>query len=82
MWLAALLRGRFVSHPGVRLHGSVGDRRPATSDEVAIMRRRFRSVSFTRGYKKLWGHLMWVRDVSFDRAEAVRIGPMTRDLTI
>ena len=33
-WIKAIYSGKFSSHPGIRLHGKVGDRRPATDGEI------------------------------------------------
>jgi hypothetical protein len=80
MWLGALLRGRFSRAPGVRLFGVASERRRAREEEVERFQRRFRRVRFTRGYQLLWGRFEWVRDITFERVEPVRIGAMTRSI--
>lgn len=77
-WLGALLRGRFRSPPAIRLNGVVGPRRDASESEVARIRRRFRRLRFTRGYKALWETMSTVRDIEFHTAEPILLGPMTR----
>jgi uncharacterized protein len=78
-WLRALVRGRFSAPPAVRLSGVVGERREATPDELARIRRRFRGLRFTRGYGLLWKSLGTVRDVEIHAVEPVILGAMTTD---
>jgi hypothetical protein len=74
--LKALWRGEARRPFGVRLHGTVGERREATAAEIARMHRRVRPLRFLRGHDLLWGRLRTVRDVRFDAFEPVRIGPL------
>ncbi len=74
--LKALWRGEARRPFGVRLHGTVGERRAATPAEVARFRRRVRYLRPLRGHALLWGKLRTVRDVTFHAFEPVRIGPL------
>jgi uncharacterized protein len=79
-WLSALVRGRFQTPPAVRLNGVVGARREAKAEETARIRRRFRRLRFTRGYRLLWAQMSTVREIDIISAEPILLGPMTRDL--
>ena len=78
-WLTSLVRGRFRSPPALRLHGSVGAPRAATSDEIRLWHRRVGRLSFTRGYQLMWANMRTVRDVHFTHADGIHIGEMTRE---
>jgi hypothetical protein len=74
--LKALWRGEARRPFGVRLHGTVGERRPATPEEIARFQRRVRHLRFLRGHGLIWGRLRTVREVTFQAFEPVRIGPL------
>jgi hypothetical protein len=74
--LKALWRGEARRPFGVRLHGTVGERRAATAAEVARFHRRVRHLRLLRGHGLLWGKMRTVRDVRFHAFEPVRIGPL------
>jgi hypothetical protein len=78
-WLKSLLRGRFPSPPAVRLHGTVGEKREATEEELARWGKRVQRVGFTRGHAIMWRGMSKVRDIEFTRIDPVQIGAMTRD---
>ncbi|HKI48952.1 MAG TPA: pyridoxamine 5'-phosphate oxidase family protein [Desulfobacteria bacterium] len=79
-WLKSLYRGRFDAHPGLRLMGRAGGRRMATQEEVKQWQKRVRSFRRFKGYELLWKDMRHVRDVTFDAAEPLRLGPMARGL--
>jgi hypothetical protein len=74
--LRALFLGRATRPFGVRLHGTAGERREATPQEVERFLRRVRRFRFLRGHRLLWGKLRTVRDVQFHAIEPVRIPPL------
>jgi hypothetical protein len=80
MFLKALIAGRFSAPPGIRLTGVVGDKRPATPEEVGLFLRRVRRYRALKGHDLLWGGLRFVREVTFDVAHPVRAGAMTTGL--
>jgi len=80
-WLKSLLAGRFQRPPALRLYGAVGELRPATDKELALWQKRVHSARFTKGHKLMWREMSMVRDITFDRVEAVNIGKMTQGLT-
>jgi hypothetical protein len=79
-WLRALISGRFEGWPGIRLYGTVGDRRQARPGEVERWRKRVRRFRSLKGYKLLWKDVEVVRDVTFTHYEPVRAGAMTHHL--
>lgn len=74
--LKALWRGEARRPFGVRLHGTVGERRAATAGELERFQRRVRSLRFLRGHQLLWGRLRTVREVHFHAFDPVRIAPL------
>ncbi len=64
-WLRSLLSGRFVSPPGVRLYGTAGPLREATSEELALVRARVSSTRWLKGNRLLWSNFTHVRDLGF-----------------
>ena len=77
-WMKSLISGRFSSPPAVRLYGVVGEVRAATEKEIALLQRRVRRVSFSKGHTMLWKNLRMVRDIRFSRMEPVHMGEMTQ----
>lgn len=77
-WLKSLFRGRFATPPALRLHGTVGAPRKATSEEIALWQRRVRRLRRTKGHALIWRDMCDVRDIHFTKVEGVHIGPMTR----
>jgi len=63
----------------VRLIGSVGKRREATEEEVAIWENHVEFARGMKGYELLWGNMRFVRDIYFDSFEPVNMGEMTQD---
>lgn len=76
LWGRALVSGQFPRAPGIRLSGLAGVRRAATTREQELFERRVRLVRWTRGYKLLWSRFGAGREVTFDRALPIRLGPM------
>jgi hypothetical protein len=81
-WLGALVSGRFKAWPGIRLYGTVGERREARPGEIDRWRKRLRRFKYLKGYDLLWKNVNVVRDVSFTHYEPVRAGAMTRHLVV
>lgn len=79
-WYKAISSGRFPAFPGVRLYGTVGERREATGDEIAAWHNRVKRARKTRGYKLIWENLKHVRDIKFDSFRPVTTGQMTAHL--
>lgn len=79
-WFRSLLFGRFTSAPGVRLYGTVGAKRPATSAELDQVRRRVRPMLALRGGRLLWSDFSHVRDITFTEFRLVRYPVMMAHL--
>ncbi len=79
-WLKSLYRGRFDSHPGLRLIGRAGTRREATANEKAQWQKRVRPFRKLKGYQLLWKDMPHVRELTFETVEPLRLGPMGRGL--
>lgn len=79
-WLKALYKGKFNSYPGIKLYGILGDRREATEVEIARLNRRMQATRWLKGNLYLWGHMPYVRDIVFSKAEKIDLAAMTNDL--
>ena len=79
-WLKALYRGNFPSHPGIKLYGVLGQKRKATEEELARLARRMRFTRSLKGHHYLWPSMDSVREIRFNRAEAIKFGKMTSHL--
>ena len=77
-WMGGLIRGGFRTWPGVRLYGTAGPRRKGTEEELGRWKKRVRFFRAFKGYKLLWEHGQWIREVHFNRFEPVLAGKMTR----
>jgi len=79
-WGKALIEGKFISPPAVRLYGIAGKLRPATQAEIDRWRDKIRPMEETKGYDLLWGRFSQVREFTFDAFEPVKTGEMTERL--
>ena len=79
-WLKALFKGKFNSYPGLKLYGVLGDRREATDVEISRLNRRMKATRWLKGNHYLWGHMPYVRDISFTKVEKVNLANMTDHL--
>jgi hypothetical protein len=81
LWLESLLRGRFVSLPGVRLVATVGSPRPATEEEIQRWRRSISPALRTPGGRAMWGFTSArARDILVAAIAPVTLGSMTKRL--
>jgi hypothetical protein len=78
-WLRSLLAGRFSKAIGVRLYGTAGPRRPATTDELDEVHKRVRLMRLTRGGRILWSDFSHVRDLTFTGSRFVRYPVMMNE---
>lgn len=79
-WLRALLTGRFIAPPAVRLFGTVGPLRAATPLELEQVRRSVRKTQWLKGGKMLWSDFSHVRDIAFTEFRPVRYPVMMEHL--
>ncbi|MDR1825055.1 MAG: hypothetical protein LBR27_06960 [Bifidobacteriaceae bacterium] len=68
---------------GVKLYGLLGERRPATLAEVKRIQARVPFTKLKRFQQMLFGGTVYVRDLTFTRAEAVvlKVDKATRQVT-
>jgi uncharacterized protein len=77
-WAKSLLEGKFAAPPAVRLTGTAGELREATSQERVEWQKRVALAKVTRGYHLLrWDRFGHVRDIRFESFEPVDLGDMT-----
>jgi pyridoxine/pyridoxamine 5'-phosphate oxidase len=79
-WAQSLLEGRFTIPPAVRLAGTVGELRDATSEEKEAWHKRIAIAKDLKGYQIMWERMGRVRDIRFDSFEPVDLGQMTSGL--
>ena len=79
-WQKSVLVGKFETPPGVRPMGSVGKKREATEEEIAMWQNHVKLARGTKGYDLMWKNMRTVRDIYFDSFEPVLMGEMTQDL--
>ncbi|MGF6886295.1 hypothetical protein ABIA39_000262 [Nocardia sp. GAS34] len=79
-WFRSLLAGRFGAPPGVRLYGTASARRPATTAELELVRRRVRPMRLLKGGRLLWSDFTHVRDITFTEVRPVRYPVMMSHL--
>ncbi|MEC3918747.1 pyridoxamine 5'-phosphate oxidase family protein [Nocardia sp. CDC160] len=79
-WFRSLLTGRFPAPPGVRLYGTVGPKRAATTEELRRVRNRVRIPLHLKGGRLLWSDFSQVRDLTFTDYRPVRYPHMMSHL--
>jgi hypothetical protein len=79
-WQKSLLAGKFETPPAVRLMGSVGKKREATEEEIAMWQNHVKLARGTKGHELIWKNMRRVREIYFDSFEPVLLGEMTQDL--
>ncbi|MFH1116428.1 MAG: pyridoxamine 5'-phosphate oxidase family protein [Pseudomonadota bacterium] len=75
LFFKMLLFGEFTEPIAVRLVGTAGEKREALPEETALFRKRVSPYRMLKGHDMLWGNLRYVRDITFDSFEPVRLGP-------
>ncbi len=76
-WLKALFKGEFKTNPGIKLYGTLGERRKATDKEINRLNRRMKVTNGLKGNTYLWKTMDHVRDITFTKAESIKLGKMT-----
>ncbi len=79
-WLTALFKGKFESHPAIKLYGQLGDRRKASEIEIKRLNSRMRITKWLKGNDYLWGNMENIREITFTKAEKINLGKMTETL--
>lgn len=78
-WLKSVLHGRFNQPPAIRLVGRTSELRRATEREKKRLKKIVAPLRYTAGYKKMWRHIEYVRDINFEEVVTVNIGTMYRE---
>ena len=73
-WLKALLLGKFSAPVGVRLIGTAGERRIATSEEIKKFRRMIGPFRVFKGCRLTWSKMNHVREIHFGAFEPIETG--------
>lgn len=79
-WLRSFLLGRFVSPPGVRLYGTAGPLREASSAELDQIEKRVRPTRWLKGSRLIWSSFTHVRDIQFTSYRPVTYPAMMEHL--
>ncbi|KZY60084.1 pyridoxamine 5'-phosphate oxidase [Oleiphilus sp. HI0071] len=79
-WLKSLFKGKFLSPPGVRLYGTVGQLREATKEEIAAVNKRIKPLAWSKGSKLIWSSFTHVRDIKFNDFRPVQYPKMMEHL--
>jgi hypothetical protein len=82
LWIKALFKGRFASHPAIKLYGTLGEKREATEREYSAFQRRVRRTKQLKGHQYLWKDMARVREIQFTKAEQINLGKMTKNINI
>lgn len=77
-WLKSLFYGKFQSNPAIKLYGTLGERRKATEIETSRLNKRMRATRGLKGNTYLWNDMLWVRVITFSKAEKINLGTMTQ----
>ena len=74
--MKTFLFGKFDHAPGIRLMGTVGERREATVQEINAFKKPLKKMKLLKGYKPFWDVMKHGRDISFESFETVKCGPI------
>ncbi len=74
--MKTFLSGEFDHAPGIRLMGTVGERREATIEEINTFKKPLSKMKLFRGYKPFWDVMKHGRDIFFESFETVKCGPI------
>ncbi|BBD07986.1 pyridoxamine 5'-phosphate oxidase family protein [Desulfovibrio ferrophilus] len=76
-WFRSLWRGRFVTHPALRLICEASKRRKATQTEIDAWMAKVRPFKYFKGHDLLWKNMGHLREFKILRVEPVNLGRMT-----
>ncbi|MFD0862727.1 hypothetical protein ACFQ1M_10975 [Sungkyunkwania multivorans] len=80
LWIRSLYEGRFRQYPALKLYGELGALKKASDAQIRALARRVRRTKDLKGHKYLWDDMIYVREVTFTKAEKINLGKMTRGL--
>ena len=76
-WFQSFRKGVFEKPAGIKLAGTVGKKRQATSEEKEAFLEKYKRMKRLKGFNILWGDLTYVRDVTFTDYYPIYTGAMT-----
>ena len=76
-WFKAFLKGVFEKPSGIKLVGTVGEKRQATPEEKEAFLGKVKKLKRFKGFQILWGNLTYVRDITFTDYYSINTGAMT-----
>ena len=79
-WIKSLFKGKFKSHPAIKLYGQLGEKRKATEGELSALKKRLKLTRRLKGHQYLWGEMTSVREITFHKVEKMKLGKMTSSL--
>lgn len=79
-WMNALSTGKFDTYPGIRLMGTVSEKREARSSEIDTWLQTVKFAEGLKGHDILWKNMKMVRDIEFTDVRPVNCGEMTAHL--
>ncbi len=79
-WMKSFFKGLCASTPGVRLYGTVGERRIGSEEEITSFLNRVKRLRKRKGHEIIFKNMKYLREIKFDSFEPVTLGPMTEHL--
>lgn len=76
-WFKSLIANNYKAPPGIKLIGTAGKKRKASSEEIESFRKKTRPLNMLKGYKTIFGNLSYVRDIKFTDYFRINTGKMT-----
>ncbi len=76
-WFRSFRKGVFDKPSGIKMAGTVGEKREATPEEKEAFLGRYKRLKGFKGFKILWGDLDYVRDITFTDYYPIMTGAMT-----
>jgi hypothetical protein len=79
-FIRSFLSGKFKTPPGVRLSGTVGEKRIATEDEIQSLKAKLGLLGRLLKGEPGGLNIKYVRDIHFDSVKPVLVGKLTKGL--
>jgi hypothetical protein len=79
-WFKSLLKGKFISPPGLRLYGETGDLRKASAEEIQEYKKKINSARSLKGSNLIWQGLETVREIKLTSFKPIQYPKMMSHL--
>jgi len=76
-WFQSLLANQCKKPSGIKLIGSAGNRRKASTEEIEMLRNKTKYLKMLKGYHTIFGNLSYIRDIAFTDYFMLNTGKMT-----